>query len=120
MTSDKLSEFLTFLRDTPTLVKIGELNMREEEDWTQDILHSLELEKHDAKSCARLARELAEHRKKRRHGKDIVEVNAPLAAWVEENRAAIKSLEAVLGKIRRIEEYHKNRQYNPRILKTNE
>lgn len=112
--SKKIEELLDFLRETPRLYRIAEANEQEANDITQDILHSLELEDHDYHATAKLAKELKEARIMRRSAKDLMAVTAPVADWVDENKPVIKSLEQVLGYVRKAERNTEGRVYTPR------
>ena len=88
-----------------------ECDIAEYENRTQDILHMLEFEDLSYHERARLATELVEVRKNRRKSKDAYEVIQPLCQWVVTYKPQIHELERVLGKIREIENKHKNRIY---------
>lgn len=87
-----------------------------EDKYLQDILHKLELEETSIVEKIELATKLSESRKKRRKNKDIVETTGAIKEWINENKKSINSLKQLLGKVRKIEEYHENRTYTPKIL----
>lgn len=113
-TSEVVSTFLAFLRDSKTNYNIAEAREQELNDMTQDILHSLELDDNSYHEAAHLARVLAEVRKERRDAKDLITVLSPLAHWVEDNKTVLKSLERLLGDIRKAEKSTESRFYIPR------
>lgn len=120
--SEKIAEFLAFLRESEALLRISAQNEQEANDATQDILHMLELNETAYHDGARLAQKLAEIRRQRRAAKDLYGVVAPIAAWAESNKAVIKSLERLLGDVRRAEKLMQNRTYTQKtgVLKERE
>ena len=65
---------------------------------------------------AKLAKQLKELRKQRRIAKDNINVTNPIIEWLDskENQMVIKSLERLLGDLRKIEKNTKNRIYTYR------
>ena len=112
--SKGLENFLNYVRMMTELHRMAEANRAEAEAETQDLLHALELGDYRAKEQARLARKLREVRRARRESKDIGIQTAPVAAWAEQNSGAIKSLERLLGEVRKAERRGENRSYTPR------
>lgn len=84
------------------------------EDKTQDILHELELVQHTHNERGRLAKELAEVRRKRRDAKDTIEVLDPLIQWVGNHKKEMDALTKVLGEMRRADNRRENRLYYKR------
>lgn len=86
---------------------------------TNDILHALELNNPKRNERNRMATRLRNIRLERRENKNIVEINEPLVLFLESERGAnmMNLLKEVLGKTRKIEEYHNNRTYYPRLTK---
>lgn len=105
ITSQQVDDFLTFLRECEQQYHMAEAEEQGAGDITQDILHSLELEEHDYHEYAKLSKDLRDVRKRRRRAKDTMYVINPVLSWSEENRAVIKSLERLLGEIRKAERY---------------
>lgn len=114
MTSPQLDAFLTFLRDCEQRYRMAEADEQEANAVTNDIHHSLELEEHTDAEVLALGLELSEVRRKRRTAKDVMAETAPVLAWAEENRTVIKSLERLLGEVRKAERSAENRIYTPR------
>lgn len=112
--SEKISSFLEFLREAEQLVHIAKANEQEANDATQDILHKLELEQVSYRDSAHLARKLSSVRKVRRSAKDLFSLVCPVAQWAENNKVTIKSLERLLGDVRRAEKIIQNRTYVPK------
>lgn len=114
MTSQGIENFLAFLRETEQRYHMAESDEQEANDETQDILHSLELQDHDYHEFARLSKELRGVRQKRRSAKDAMNETYPILDWADKNRAVIKSLERLLGDVRKAEKSTENRIYTPR------
>jgi hypothetical protein len=109
-----LSDFLTFLRESDERYRMAQEDEQQANDETQDILHSLELDKHTYNEQAKLARKLVDVRQRRRVAKETQEATAPIVAWSEANKQVIKALERVLGEVRKAEKRQEHRMYAPR------
>jgi hypothetical protein len=83
----------------------------------QDILHSLELDSPTKNERNRLATKLQQNRKLRREHKNIAEMMCPVAEFLqsEKGKQIYNLLREVQGKTKKIEEYHANRVYIPRV-----
>ena len=114
MTSPYIDAFLTFLRDCEQRCHMAEADELEANAVTNDIHHALELEDHDPAPLLALAEERADTRRKRREAKDAIAETSPVLAWLEDNRAVVKSLERLLGEVRKAERIAENRIYTPR------
>lgn len=114
MTSTDLETFLTTLRQAEQDYRMAQAEEQAQNDVTQDILHALELQKQSYHQLASLARELVQVRQKRRTAKDTVCRMGPVVAWLETNRPVVKSLERLLGELRKAENRLENRVYIPR------
>lgn len=114
MTSDQIDTFLTFLRECEQRFHMAEADEVEAVAITNDIHHDLELVEHSEAELLELAMELTCARKKRRVAKDCMAETAPVLAWLEENRQTVKSLERLLGDVRKAERSVENRIYTPR------
>ena len=114
-TSQSIETFLTFLRETEQQYHMAEADEQEANDATQDLLHSIELEEHDHDEYARLSEELKTIRQKRRKAKDTMSETLPVLDWVETNRAVLKSLERLLGDVRKAEKNTEGRIYTTRV-----
>lgn len=111
MVSEQIANFLNFARDAGSQYSMACQDEEQANLETQDILHSFEIYSHTYNQKARLAGKLVDVRRRRRAAKDAMDVYAPIAAWMEENRAVIKSLERLLGDVRKAENIQKNRCY---------
>ena len=116
-TSNGIEVFLTFLRETEQKYHMAEADQQEANDATQDLLHFLELEDHDHEEYARLSEELKAVRQQRRKAKDTMSEMAPILDWIDDNRQVIKSLERLLGDVRKAEKKTAGRIYTPRVRK---
>ena len=109
--SEQISQFLIFLRATDEISRICEVEEQEMNKQTQDILHSIELENHTYNELARMAKKLREIRQRRREAKDK-RLSADLVSdWYGDNIQFIKSLERLLGDVRKAEKKIENRIY---------
>lgn len=81
---------------------------------TQDLLHELELSPMSYHERAKLANQLMDIRQRRRAAKDIIELCAPLEAWITSQQPAINALKKCLGEMRKIETKQENRIYYKR------
>lgn len=106
-----ISDFMKFLREAETIYAISDVTQKESDNETQDILHAMELDSLSYHDRARLSSALSAVRQKRRTAKDTAEIMKPVLEWKEKNRAALKSLETVLGTVRTIEKEKENRFY---------
>ena len=105
---------MDFLRESEQLARISKENEQEANDSTQDILHKLEIQPVSYHEAARLARKLAEVRQSRRMAKDIYNTVSLIVQWAEENKNVVKSLERLLGDVRKSEKFMQNRTYTPK------
>lgn len=114
--SNGLDDFLKYLRECQQLNRVSIAEEQEINGNIQDILHILEFEDKDYHSMAKLAKQLKELRKQRRIAKDNINVTNPIIEWLDskENQMVIKSLERLLGDLRKIEKNTKNRIYTYR------
>lgn len=112
--SDAIAGFLGFLRDAATQRHIAADEEGLANDETQDILHRLELYDDPYNETAKLAKMLREIRRKRRKAKDCGEVAGMIDDWAKENAAAVKSLERLLGGVRKAEKRQEDRFYGNR------
>lgn len=114
MISKPLEDFLNYLRECEQQYHMAEADEQEANGVTVDIQHQLELEENGDKRLLELAKELTEARRLRRKAKDSMNQLGPVLAWVDKNRGNIKSLEQLLGEVRKAERDAENRIYTPR------
>lgn len=114
MTSESLSAFLTLLREAEMEYVSALTTMTDSDAATQDLLHFLELQDPSPNELVIVGERIMNIRQARRAAKDRVEVIGPVVDWIEANRTAVKSLERLLGEMRKIESRHASRFYTPR------
>jgi len=117
MTSKPIDDFLIFLRECEQRFHMAEADEQEANGITNDIHHSMELVDHDDSEILQLGHELIAARRQRRSAKDTMNETAPVLSWMDGNRATIKSLENLLGEVRKAERIAQNRIYTPRSRK---
>lgn len=114
LVSEHIADFLNYIRSSKTCFHIAETTDEDTSKKTQDILHALELQHCNYHERAKLATELVCIRQERRDAKDVMATVEPLIDWAKNNEAAIRSLEKVLGEIRKVEKSIESRTYYPR------
>lgn len=112
-----VSDFLNLLEDINKFLPVYADFLDKEDKLCQDLLHTLELEKTTYSERAKIATKLVTNRKDRRYFKDNVQIMQDLRNWLENNKPAVEKLKQVLGAIRKVERYQKDREYIPKVLK---
>lgn len=114
--SDKIKEFNDFLSEARKLYAIALEGMHREEKRLQDFLHAIEFEP-SAKARSRICTKLHKSRLERRRYKDMVEELEDVIRFCDnpQNKKTLGQLPQLLGKIRKVESYHRERQYIPRV-----
>ena len=115
--SEILSDFIKLMNETERVYGAAYHAVNTEDKLTSDLLHKMELEGTTCGIRSKIATELRINRQDRRYYKDILEEYEPLREFLADDRNAkvIKQLEQVLGKLRKVEKYHANRTYHPRV-----
>lgn len=116
-TSETISSFLEFLKECDRQYDAQYEFVGIKDKESQDLLHKLELQPLTYHQTARLASELRQVREDRREAKDQVAVLTPVMEYYRSNTTAIKTLERMLGEVRKAEKSLENRIYIPRVLK---
>ena len=116
--SERIKSFLDFVRESETHYNLALEAMETENKRTQDFLHAIEFEPH-SEERSKIATRMRASRIARRENKDKVEELEPLIDFlsVPANRKAVDQLTQILGRIRKVEKYHENRSYHPRVEK---
>lgn len=109
--SDKIENFLNFLRDCEERNRMAALEEIEMDSRTQDILHNIELNENSQYDYICQGFTLSETRKRRRKAKNTKEITRPICDWVHENQKVINTLEQLLGTVRKAEKRTQNRTY---------
>lgn len=112
--SEHIAAFLDFLREATKRHDMAVADEALTDAQTQDILHQIELEDNSYRETARLGKLLKQVRVKRRAAKDNRDRLTRIAEWACDNSAIVKSLERLLGDVRKVEQKQKNRIYVPR------
>lgn len=117
--STYLSDFLDFVSNAQVRYRICSEEMNNQEKLTQDYLHSLELGDLNCSERGKIATKLSTNRKDRRYYKDRVEEFEPIIEFFKDpnHKKTLDQLTQVLGKLRKTEDYHKNRTYKPKVLR---
>lgn len=119
-TSQSLSDFLEFLRQSQQDYSIAADIETTKSKETQDILHKIELDDVKYHDYAKLGKALKSIRNERREAKNIQLQLAPLVGWIKENQNVVRGLERLLGEVRKAETNIKNAHYYPRTDVVNE
>lgn len=112
--SEKLDEFLSFLRECSQEYTVASATETEMNDKTQDLLHCLELNDNKYHELARISKALVAVRQGRREAKDKEMILEPIVDWIQQNGRTIKELERLLGAVRKAERSTEGRIYAPR------
>lgn len=114
MTSDELKSFLDGVREAKTTLNIAIADEAETNQQTQDILHAIEMEEYNPRRTSALVKTLGSVRKRRRAAKEAIERLTPVVEWSKDNQNVIKSLERLLGDLRKTERHQEGRIYTHR------
>lgn len=111
MTSKELKSFLDDIREAETELNIAIADEAETNRQTQDILHAVEMRKYNPRRTAALVKTLCDVRTRRRMAKETIERLTPIVEWSKDNQSTIKSLERLLGDLRKTERRQEERMY---------
>ena len=116
--SQIIKNFLDFVESAKCDYDYNLEAMKTEEQITQDLLHQLELVELNYRERSKIATQLAKNRQNGRNYKDMVEQLEPIVTFFSSthNRNFLNHLTQLLGQIRKVESYHKNRLYIPKVL----
>lgn len=117
--SEYISEFLNFVAEAQVKHKLYSEEINNQEKLTQDYLHSIELDDLKCEERSKVATKLMINRKDRRYYKDRVEEFKPIVEFFKDphHKKMLDLMTKVLGDVRKVENYHKDRKYIPRVLK---
>ena len=129
--SKHIENFLDFYRQALSDYTYAQQQVSKCQNYTQDILHSLELDNLSYAERCKLMTKLMHCRQDRRYWKDQVEELEPIVSIfvtsdaskrqeTDRNNKVLNLLREALGQTRRQENYHKDRKYTPRIFKREE
>ena len=114
--SEIISDFLNLMKDCDREYTAATSLLKDSDDASQDLLHQIELKDTYTERC-KTATKLATVRRDRRYYKDMKQEAELLYDYKHEYSKAINELQQVLGRMRKVEEYHAERNYIPRIIK---
>lgn len=125
--SQQLENFLNFYTNSKVDYIYAKEQLNKCQDYTQDILHSLELNNLPYKERCKLMTKLMHCRQDRRYWKDRVEELEPFIrifdadsasckGEADRNKRVLNLLREALGAARKVENYHSDRKYRPRIF----
>ena len=115
--SEVISQFLNMLRAAKTEHTGSQDRLKGYNNATQDILHDLELNEHTVEEKTELTDKIIAVRRERRIDKDTFEITEKIVeALVRSDiQNAIGVFDRLLGQVRKVENYHENRSYHPKI-----
>ena len=116
MTSEKIKAFLDFVEECQELNSMARNGVAEEDKRHQDLIHAIEFEENPDR-IAQIGMRIHQNRVERRVYKDLFEVTDPVVQFTQDsqNKKALDQMRQLLGKVRKVEKYHENRVYIPRI-----
>lgn len=112
-----ISDFADLLREAGTSHQASLESMQYQDKIKQDILHKFELDELSPEERRLWDDRLDQCLRERRVHKDAVEELEPVYLFANENAQLQNKLKQLLGKVRKVESYHANRSYVPKVLK---
>lgn len=116
MVSDEIKAFLDFINESKKLYAYAVDRVTEEEKRQMDLIHAIEFE-NSCKERSKLSTKLHGCRLDRRRYKDILEEREEIVKFFQDpqHKKTLDQLTQLLGKVRKVEKYHSNRTYYPRV-----
>lgn len=116
MVSEEIKSFLDFVERSRNEYDTATEAMKLEDKKLQDFLHAVEFEA-SAKERGKICTRLHKSRKDRRKYKDIVEEREELVRFFQDpqHKKTLEQLRQLLGRVRKVERYHADRTYTPRV-----
>ena len=116
MVSEEIKRFIDFVDESRKEYSSAMDKMHLEEKRLQDFLHAIEFEP-TAKGRSKITTKLHKSRQERRRQKDTVEELEELVRFFQEpqHKKTLDQMTQLLGRIRKVEKYHAERQYKPRV-----
>ncbi|MCI5996115.1 MAG: hypothetical protein MRZ45_09280 [Blautia sp.] len=114
--SEEIERFLNFVDESRSTHDMAIESMKREEKKLQDFLHAIEFEA-SAKERSKVCTKLHRSRNDRRRYKDIVEEREDLVKFFQDpqHKKTLEQLRQLLGRVRKVERYHADRTYIPRV-----
>jgi len=110
-TSQEIESFLNYIRDAEQTYNIANADEDEANKQVQDSLHEIEIDLTAYHKLASNAKNLKSILKERRIAKNTAYRLQPVKEWAEANRHVIKTIEQLLGTVRKIEKKLETRVY---------
>ncbi|MEY8369600.1 hypothetical protein AALA24_12665 [Anaerovoracaceae bacterium 42-11] len=117
--SEIIADFLDLIEQCKIDYKISDEKIGQADKASSDMIHSIEF-CNDSRKRSKTATQLHNIRKDRRYYKDMNEEAAVIIGYLEEHKKAAEKLKFVLGEMRKVESYHENRTYKPRVIQIDE
>lgn len=117
--SEIISDFLDLIDQCKTDYMISDEKVAEADKASSDLTHSIEFS-NNCKDRSKTATILHNVRQDRRYYKDIKEEAEVIVDYVKDHEKAMNKLKNVLGEMRKVENYHQNRTYKPRVIQIKE
>lgn len=116
MASEEIKRFLDFVEESRRIHAVALDNMKIEEKKLQDFLHAIEFET-NSKERSKICTKLHQSRLERRRNKDMVEELEEIVKFFQEpqHKKTLDQMTQLLGRVRKVEKYHADRQYYPRV-----
>lgn len=105
MYSDVLSEFVKFFKKAEEDKHIADETLSDTDKMLSDLEHELEFGNRSYHEKARIANKITEIRRERRRAKYQIEQLTPIEDWINKNQSSIRSLEKLLGEVRKAESH---------------
>ena len=115
--AEMITDFLELLREAENSYSFNYDSVNQMDKLKQDILHKFELQQMTESELLELDQALIDCLKQRRDYKDAVEELEPIRTFADSNKKFVEQVKQLLGKVRKVEEYHAERSYKPRVLK---
>lgn len=116
LVSEQIKTFLDFVDECRSMHDIAYNNMKQEDARLQDLLHAIEFES-NSKERSKICTKLHRSRTERRRNKDIVEETEEIVKFFQDpqHKKTLEQLKQLLGKVRKVEKYHREREYHQRV-----
>ena len=116
MVSEEIKSFLDFVEESRKLHTYALEQIKQEEKRQTDLLHAIEFEP-SCKERSKLSTRLHKCRKDRRRFKDMAEEREEIVKFFQDpqHKKTFDHMTQLLGKVRKIEQYHEKRIYIPRV-----
>lgn len=116
MVSEEIKSFLDFVEESRKLYTYALEQIKLEEKRQTDLLHSIEFEP-SCKERSKISTRLHKCRKDRRRFKDMAEEREEVVKFFQDpqHKKTLDHMTQLLGKVRKVEQYHEKRIYIPRV-----